>query len=204
MSFAIGKLRKILSNNKDKDNVYGLAANGSLPLVATVEDKHDIVQLIKLKQDNPFINLVLLGASGAPSVATELAAAKISVILTHNRGGPDAWKKHDLLIGPPLTKPAAAVLSEANVTFGLAIYTGEGDSHIHNLPLEASWAAKYSGLSEKSAVDLVSRNIDEILGLEKSKDIVVYEGNPLEFGASVVVSLDGNDGTVMDCWPVSN
>jgi hypothetical protein len=36
---------------------------------------------------------------------------------------------------------------------------------------------------------------------EESRDIVVFEGNPLEFGASVVVSLDGDDKSVMDCWP---
>ena len=35
---------------------------------------------------------------------------------------------------------------------------------------------------------------------EESRDIVVFEGNPLEFGASVV-SLDGDDKSVMDCWP---
>ena len=184
--------------------MYGLAANGSLPLVVTVEDKYDIMQLIKLKQDDPSLNLVLLGASGAPFVAEELATAEIPVILTGNRGAPDSWEKRELLVGPPLTKSAAAVLSEANVIYGLAVYTDQGESHIHNLPLEASWAAKYSGLSDKAAIDLVSRNIEKILGLKKSEDIVIYEGNPLEFGASVVLSLDGDDGVVMDCWPVSN
>jgi hypothetical protein len=51
---------------------------------------------------------------------------------------------------------------------------------------------------------LVSRNIERILGIEageESRDIVVFEGNPLEFGASVVVSLDGDDKIVIDCWP---
>jgi hypothetical protein len=73
--------------------------------------------------------------------------------------------------------------------------------------LEAAWAAKYAGLSPKSAVDLVSRNVNEILGLKKEGvmawegDFVVWEGNPLEFGGSVVVSVDGENGVVMDCWP---
>jgi hypothetical protein len=43
------------------------------------------------------------------------------VILTHNRGGPEAFENKDLLIGPPLTPSAAAVLVNANVTFGIAI-----------------------------------------------------------------------------------
>ena len=79
-----------------------------------------------------------------------------------------------------------------------------GDSHIHNLPLEAGWAAKYAGLSQKQALDLVSTNIEDILRLEKSKDFVVYEGNPLDFGASVVLAVDGDDATVSMCWPESN
>lgn len=79
-----------------------------------------------------------------------------------------------------------------------------GDSHIHNIPIEAAWAAKYAGLSSKQAVDLVSRNIEKILGLdvkEATRDFVIYEGNPLEFGASVVLSVNGDDGTVATCWP---
>lgn len=33
---------------------------------------------------------------------------------------------------------------------------------------------------------------------------MVFEGNPLEFGASVVLSVDGDDRSVMDCWPESD
>jgi hypothetical protein len=82
-----------------------------------------------------------------------------------------------------------------------------GDSHIHNIPIEASWAAKFAGLSSKKAIDLVSTNIEEILSLKtksRKRDFVVYEGNPLEFGASVVLSFDGEEGTVSTCWPESN
>ena len=78
-----------------------------------------------------------------------------------------------------------------------------GDSFVHNLLLEASWAAKYAGLSEKQAVKLVSKNVEDILGIERAKDIVIYEGNPLEFGASVVLALDG-EGNVDECWPDAN
>jgi hypothetical protein len=82
-----------------------------------------------------------------------------------------------------------------------------GDSHLHNLALEASWAAKYAGLSAKEAVNLVSRNIEQILGLnfdEEERDFVVFEGDPLQFGASVVLAFDGHDGSVSLCWPESN
>ena len=82
----------------------------------------------------------------------------------------------------------------------------EDDAHIFNLPIEAGWIAKYARLSSHAAVNLVSRNVEKILGLdvqEESRDFVVYEGDPLEFGASVVASFDGASGEVTTCWPES-
>lgn len=83
-----------------------------------------------------------------------------------------------------------------------------GDSHIHNLPLEASWAGKFAGLSSQESINLVSRNIEEILNLSPAKDFVVYEGDPLELGASVVLAFEGGEadqiegkGGVSLCWP---
>jgi hypothetical protein len=81
------------------------------------------------------------------------------------------------------------------------------DSHIFNLPVEAGWAAKYAGLSGRAAVDLVSRNIEKILGLqveEANRDFVVYDGDPLKLGASVAVAMDGDDKLLTSCWPESN
>ena len=78
------------------------------------------------------------------------------------------------------------------------------DAHIFNLPIEAGWQAKYAGLSDRAAVDLVSRNIEDILGLkvdEEKRDFVIFEGNPLSGGASVVLAVDGDDGEVATCWP---
>lgn len=85
--------------------------------------------------------------------------------------------------------------------FAIAI-PGESDSHIHNLPHEAAWAGKYAGLSNKRALDLVSTNVEEILGLPKNKDIVIYEGDPMGgLGASVAMVVDGEGGGVSMCWP---
>ena len=167
-------------------------------------------------------------------VANELATAKIPIILTANRDAQDTFEKRNSLPGPPLSKSPAAILAEAGVFFGIAI-AGEGrpfvllphevpnpcigpgsfssanvesgDPHLHNLPLEASWAAKYAGLSSKEAVNLVSRNIEQILGLdikEETRDFVVFEGDPLQFGASVVFAFDGQQGDLSLCWPESN
>ncbi|KAF4626832.1 hypothetical protein G7Y89_g11326 [Cudoniella acicularis] len=142
VSSGIAKLRQILSENGGKDNIYGKAANGSIPLVVHADNEYDIAQLIKIKESYPEINLVVYGGSGAHLVATHLSHAKIPIILTSNRGAPDTFEKINALPGPPLSHSPASILSKAGVKFGLAI---DGDSHIHDLPLEAGWAAKYAG-----------------------------------------------------------
>lgn len=77
-----------------------------------------------------------------------------------------------------------------------------GDSRIQSLALEAAWAAKYAGLSEHEALGLVSSNIEMILGMEKSKDVVIWEGNPLSFGTPVLAFQHVVDGLeVASCWP---
>lgn len=92
------------------------------------------------------------------------------------------------------------------MAFGRLTYTliqgPPGDSRIQSLALEASWAAKYAGLSEHDALRLVSTNVEEILGLEKSGDVVVWAGNPLQFGTPVL-SFQEQSGklAVGSCWP---
>jgi hypothetical protein len=39
ISSAVGKLRKILADNKGKDSLYGKAANGTIPIVVHIENK---------------------------------------------------------------------------------------------------------------------------------------------------------------------
>ncbi|KAM3066376.1 hypothetical protein ACMFMG_003117 [Clarireedia jacksonii] len=202
VSSAIAKLGHILLDNVDKDNIYGSVSNGSFPLVVHVDNEYDILQLLKLKASHPTpLKLVLLGGAGAHLVAKEIAESKTPLILTQNRGAPDTFEKRSALSGPPLTRSPAAVLADAGVLFGLAI-TGEGsNSHIHNLAIEAGWAGKYSNLSKSEAVDLVSTNIEKILDLDVSEDFVVWEGDPLQLGASVVLSIEG--GKIGTCWPHS-
>jgi hypothetical protein len=79
----------------------------------------------------------------------------------------------------------------------------EGDTRIHALSLEASWAAKYAGLSDQEAIRLVSRNVEEIFNLAPSRDIVVWEGSPLQYGGQVQLALQEVDGLleIATCYP---
>lgn len=79
------------------------------------------------------------------------------------------------------------------------------DYKIHDLGPEAWWTAKYAGLGEQEALDLVTTNVEAILGLEPSRDIVIYEGSPLRYGGTVVLALhaEGEGGRleVGTCFP---
>lgn len=209
VSNGIRNLRKMLEDGKGKHNetVYGRVAAGSLPLVVQCNNKYDMGQLLLVKEDFPETNIVILGGKEAPYVAKELAAANISVILTENRPAPDAFRDKDAVVGPPLTRSIASYLKEAGVTFALAIYEPSMpvDYRIHDLGPEAGWAAKYAHLSQEETVRLVTSNVESILGLEKSKDLVVFEGTPLSYGASVVLSFHADAATgkleVSTCFP---
>lgn len=51
----------------------------------------------------------------------------------------------------------------------------------------------------------MTTNIEEILGLAPSRDLVVFEGNPLESGATVVLAFHGDASSgkleVGSCYP---
>ncbi|KAJ9154718.1 Imidazolonepropionase [Pleurostoma richardsiae] len=207
ISLAVQTLRSILTTHgmEENDTVYGLTAAGGLPLVVHAQSKHDVQQVILLKRDYPDVKIVLQGGHAAPHFARELAKANIPVILSAFRPGPQSWYEKDALPGPPLSRSPASILSEAGVLYAIAI-DGEalGDYRIHDLALEASWAAKYAGLTEHQAVRLVSKNVEDILGLRPSRDIVVWEGNPLQFGTPVLAFQEGLQEGKLElnaCWP---
>ncbi|KAK8031138.1 carbohydrate esterase family 9 [Apiospora arundinis] len=208
VSQAIQTLRGILRDNKGKANesAYGLVADGRMPLLVSVVNLAATQQVIAIKRDFPNVNIVVNGGHAAPLVANELADAGIPVILSATRPGFANWEGKDYLVGPPLTRSPASMLSEAGVLFSVAVKGDlpEGDSRIQSLALEAAWAAKYAGLSDHQAVQLVSKNTEHILGLAPSRDLVLWENNPLQFGASVALSFEEDQEgklVVATCWP---
>ncbi|KAJ6031931.1 hypothetical protein N7540_002663 [Penicillium herquei] len=208
ISAEVSRLRELLSTTHEPDTVFSRVANGSFPLVAHVLNHHDILHLIKIKQDFPEIYLVLFGASEAPLVATQLAKAQIPLIFTGLRPMPDTWETKDVLVGPPLTVSPIKVLVDAGVNFAIA-QTHWADSGIHLLAIDAGFAKKMAGLTAQQAVDLVSSKVNEILRIDKHPtsdltqqgDFVIYEGDPLEYGAVAVLTVDGSLNTIVECWP---
>ncbi|KAK2012966.1 hypothetical protein LZ32DRAFT_531263 [Colletotrichum eremochloae] len=208
ISTAVKKLRKILVDGRGKHNetTFGEVASGKLPLVINANNHWDIQQIISIKKDFPDVNIIIQGGAEAPLVALELAESQIPVILTETRPAPTSFRHRDAVVGPPLTPSVARVLSEAGVYFAVAIVANimPADFRIHDLALEAAWAAKYASLGNKEAVRLVSSNVEDILGLPRSSDLVVWEDSPLEFGGTVALSFEtGKNGglEVAACWP---
>ncbi|KAJ5711828.1 hypothetical protein N7488_005984 [Penicillium malachiteum] len=205
ISAEISRLRELLSTAHEPDTPFSRLVNGSLPLIAHVINHHDILHLIKIKRDFPEIYLVLFGATEAPLVAAQLAEERIPVIFTGLRPMPDTWETKDVLVGPPLTISPIKVLVDAGVNFGIA-QAHWADSGIHLLAIDAGFAKKMADLTAQQAVDLVSRKVNEILRLDKHAssqqgDFVIYEGDPLEWGAAAILTVDGGLNSIVESWP---
>lgn len=78
------------------------------------------------------------------------------------------------------------------------------DFRIHDLAPDSAWLAKYAGITDEEAVSLITTKVEKILKLQPSKDLVVFEGNPLQFGATVVTSFHADKAgklEVSSCYP---
>ena len=202
------------SEDLEASSLYRVV-HGELPLVITIHKADTIASLLRLKStidarisesgksSHTGLRLVLLGAAEAHLLAPEIAAANVSVVLAPAFPYAETWDQRRSLTGAPLTNGTAIdVLHDAGVKFALG--TAE-DWQTRDLYLFAGIAHANSGgkIGEKEALDLVSGNVYDILGLEKEKggpkeEWVVFEGSPLEIRSRVVAVADGR-GKV-DVW----
>ncbi|KAI2627799.1 amidohydrolase [Hypoxylon sp. NC1633] len=210
------KLLEAVAANTTATDPYTEAAflskvvDGSLPLVITVHSADGIAALLKVKQtiDSAIvstrgsggISLVIVGGAESFLLADELAAADVGVVLSPLLSYRTVWEQRRALTGAPLTNGTAVdKLIAAGVRVAIGI---EEDWLVRDIGLLAGIAYKNSGgvLSEKDALDLVSDNVYELLGLKGSEDtreFVVFEGSPLEIGARVKAVGGGIGDDVM-------
>jgi hypothetical protein len=192
ISSEIATLRKILTDNQNvTDTVYGRAANGKIPLAISTQNKDVIAHLLKMKQelaDIAPINLVIIGGIESYLIADEIAKANVPVILTPWRCQPEAWEYRHCLPGPPISeKTSFQILVEHGVRVALGAWD---DGLITTLYWEAGWAAKGTELLERDVIGLISTQVEDILDIKWSRKEqgghVIFEGNPLDFGADIV------------------
>lgn len=152
--------------------------------------------MIALKRETG-TNIIIMGGGEAHLIAEHLAEANMPVIVAPWGCEPLFWETRNCLPGPPLTERLGAqVLLDAGVKIGVSNWE-DTNNHIRNSIWEASWIAGPN--NQTLALDLVSRNIEEILGLPSAKDFVIYEGSPFEFGSKVAIIFE--EGSVQRCAP---
>ena len=193
----ISTLRDLLTIEKHIHTIYKSAASGKIPVVIHTNDKDVIANMVALKKETG-AHIVIMGGAEAHLIATELAAAQVPVIVAPFWGcEPLYWDSRNCLPGPPLTdRLGPEVLLDAGVKVAISNWD-DSNNHIRNSIWEASWVA--GPQNQSLALDLVSKNVEDILQLPQGRDLVVYEGDPFDFGASVALIFE--EGRIQRCYP---
>ncbi|KAK4684354.1 hypothetical protein P7C73_g5825, partial [Tremellales sp. Uapishka_1] len=164
-------------------------AKGKLRVVVEVSNADHMGALVRLKREvAPDMKMTFLGGHEAWLVADDLAKENIGVIVANARSFPGEWNSRRILPGPPLSKHTLpSYLVSHGVTVGLGI-TEEWQAR--NTRYDAAWVYANSPevFSKQSALDLVSSNLEELLGLNEGKTAggwVAYEGDLFGFGGRV-------------------
>jgi len=157
---------------------------GRVPLMVEVHNASDILQLLTLRQREPRMKLVILGATEGWRVADQIAAAGVPVIVNPLTNLPDRFE----ILSATLEN--AGRLEAAGVTVAIA---DPGES-THNtrfiLQLAGnavangmSWDAAFKAISSVPAA-LYGRNDLGVLRQGAIADVVIWNGDPLELMAS--------------------
>ncbi|KAF2664530.1 amidohydrolase [Microthyrium microscopicum] len=216
ISSALGKLRtKLLQASKplkkkdqkevdpfSEESYLRQVVAGKLPLVLSIHKADTIASVIRMKKEvetasskaeltsskskSKKLRIVILGGAESYLVADELAAANVSVILAPLLPYAQSWDQRRTLPGAPLTHGSAIDLL---LDAGVLVAIGVGEVwETRNLNLMAGWAWRNGEgrLSEKKALDLVGKNIYDMLDLKAPSaktDWAVWDGSPLDIGS---------------------
>ena len=169
---------------------------GQMTLALTINSADGIAAALRIKEELDNLNfgwtlqMAIIGGAEAHMLANELAYAKVGVILSPLQAEGEYWDSRRALSGAPLTNGTNIdKLLDAGVKVGIGL---SEDWLVRDLAFMAGTAYRNGEgrLSEKAAIDLVSTNIYEILGIKaaevkESGHFVVSEGSPLEIGSRI-------------------
>jgi imidazolonepropionase-like amidohydrolase len=166
---------------------------GTAPLAIQTDRSSDIRQAIRLKRDYQ-LNVVLIGATEAWTLAGELARERIPVILDPAADLPISYDA----LGARLDN--AAILDRAGVALGITATANLIDTN-YNVGVSSRMAAGIAvanGLSYASAIRSLTLNPATIWGASaeagsiapgKDADLVVWDGDPLEPSSAPAVTI---------------
>ena len=158
----------------------GPAARGQQLMLIAAHRASDIRAVIAFKDDNPSLDIAIVGAAEGWLVADELANAEIPVIIDPYDNLPGSFEA----LGA--TQENAKRLIEAGVTTAFAYF--DDDSHQARLVLQSAGNAVANGVSHEDALRAVTSAPAEIYGQTQFGslttgsvgDLVIWDGDPLE------------------------
>jgi imidazolonepropionase-like amidohydrolase len=162
---------------------------GQLPLVVHVDRVADLRAALRVARELR-LRLVIVGGAEAWQIASELAAARVPVILNPVANLPSTF---DAL---HVRDDAAVILRKAGVTVAIATL---GSNAAHRLRQAAGTAVAH-GMAWKDALAAITQAPAEIFGIRDLgvvragaiADVVVWSGDPLELTSRPLhVFIDG-------------
>ncbi|HEY2052181.1 MAG TPA: amidohydrolase family protein [Caulobacteraceae bacterium] len=195
--YDLGHSRELGLGREDLEALIPVV-EGREPLIASVHRAADILQTLRLAQDEK-LNLILEGAEEGYMVAPQIAAARVPVLVHGFEDLPSSFDRIGATLENPGRLQAAGVtVVIENPSFFTSARTPRidaGRAVAHGLPYAAALAsititpAKVFGLA------------DHIGSIEPGKDadIVVWSGDPLEpLSAPTAVLVKGVDEPLRD------
>ncbi|HEX8446954.1 MAG TPA: amidohydrolase family protein [Sphingomonas sp.] len=174
---------------------------GRVPMLVHVERASDIIQVLELKREFPALKLVLVGASEAWMVASQIAAARVPVLASALADLPASFE------ALAATQSNIGRLQAAGVTVGIGMIN---DDEARQARLIKQYAGNLvaltrvpgaTGLDWGHALATISSGPAAALGLDgeigslragRRGDVVIWDGDPLELSsAPVMVLIDG-------------
>jgi len=165
---------------------FARAVKGEIPLLIRVNRAADIMRLIDIKQNNPSIKMILVGAAEAWEVADEIAASNIRVIIDPLKNLPDSFES----VGSRLDN--VIFLENAGVDYAISNLGALGVTKPATLAQHAG-AAVVEGLRWDQAFGAISSIPSQWFNV-RGDSLVVWDGDPMEVtSAPIAMSIGGVD-----------
>lgn len=172
-------LRELMLSRADLEALIPVA-NGDMPLIVSVSRASDILQVLRLAQEEG-VKVILDGAEEGWLVADRIAAANVPVLLNPTDNLPNDFEMRAARM------ENAAALNAAGVT--IAIKGNEGSTHRAREARYNAGNAVSHGLPYEAAIAALTVNPARIFGMAgqfgqiapgAAGDVVVWSGDPLE------------------------
>ncbi|MEP9359831.1 amidohydrolase family protein [Sphingomonas sp. KR3-1] len=183
---------------------------GHMPLLIHVERASDILVLLQLKKEMPALRMVFVGATEGWTVAPQIAAVGVPVIATALADLPESFEQLAASQSNVGRMTAAGVLvavgtinqDEARQARWEKQYAGNLVA-LNRVPgaTGLDWGAAFAAISSKPAEALGLGGEFGSLKPGRRGDVVIWDGDPLEIGTSVVsVFIDGVEQPLETRW----